>query len=98
MIAVQNKRLRMLLDWRKYLPLLAEAVGEVLAGAEVYVFGSALEGNLTVDSDIDVPLSWKEKDEAVARVLEVLKKDEWFVKRVKEIIRDLGLEKEFKEI
>ena len=53
-MAVQTRRLRMLLEWRNYLPLLAEAVREVLTGAEIYVFGSALEGNLTVDSDIDV--------------------------------------------
>ena len=53
-MAVQTRRLRMLLEWCNYLPLLAEAVREVLTGAEIYVFGSALEGNLTVDSDIDV--------------------------------------------
>jgi predicted transcriptional regulator len=34
----------------------------------------------------------------VAKVLEELKKDEWFVKKVKKIIKELKLEKEFKEI
>lgn len=47
---------------------------------------------------LDLSLTWKEKDEAVARVLEVLKKDKWFVRKVKKIIKDLGLEKEFKEV
>ncbi|MCX8204984.1 MAG: nucleotidyltransferase domain-containing protein [Candidatus Nezhaarchaeota archaeon] len=52
--AVQAWRLRTLLGWRQHLPLLAEAVREALREAEVYVFGSALEKRLTVDSDVDV--------------------------------------------
>jgi integrase len=47
---------------------------------------------------LDLSLAWKEKDEAVAKVLEVLKQDEWFVKRVKEIIEDLKLGKEFEDV
>lgn len=47
---------------------------------------------------LDLSLAWKEKDEAVAKVLEELKKDEWFVKKVKKIIKELKLEKEFEEI
>jgi len=43
-----------LLRWREYAPLVAEAVKEVLGGAEVYVFGSAAEGRLTASSDIDI--------------------------------------------
>jgi predicted transcriptional regulator len=31
----------------------------------------------------------------VAKVLEALKKDEWFVRKVKSVIKNLGLEKEF---
>jgi len=47
---------------------------------------------------LDLSLAWKEKDEAVAKVLEELKKDEWFIKKVKKIIKELKLEKEFEEI
>ena len=43
-----------MLRWREYAPLVAEAVKEVLGGAEVYVFGSAAEGRLTASSDIDI--------------------------------------------
>lgn len=49
------------------------------------------------NSLLDLSLSWKQKDEAVAKVLEELKKDEWFVKRVKQIIMDIGIEKQFEE-
>jgi integrase len=47
------------------------------------------------NSILDLSLAWKEKDEAVAKVLEALKKDEWFVRKVKSVIKNLGLEKEF---
>jgi integrase len=47
---------------------------------------------------LDLSLAWKEKDEAVARVLEELKQDGWFVKRIKKIIKDLRMEKEFEEV
>jgi len=48
---------RELLRWRKYLEILVEAVKEVLGeDAEVYIFGSAAENRLTVDSDIDVAI------------------------------------------
>ena len=43
------------MKWRSYLPTLVEAVRRVLGNdVEVYVFGSAIEGKLTVDSDIDI--------------------------------------------
>ncbi|MEM4886117.1 MAG: nucleotidyltransferase domain-containing protein [Thermofilum sp.] len=53
-LAVQTWRLEMLLEWREHLPTLAEAAKEAFGEAEVYIFGSAVEGKLTADSDIDV--------------------------------------------
>jgi integrase len=47
------------------------------------------------NSFLDLSLAWMEKDEAVAKVLEELKKDEWFARKVKSVIKKLGLEKEF---
>lgn len=47
------------------------------------------------NSLLDLSLAWKEKDEAVAKVLEELKKDVWFIEKVKKIIKDLKLEKDF---
>jgi len=46
--------LKLLLDWRRLAGLVARAVEEVLGEAEVYVFGSAVEGRLTANSDLDV--------------------------------------------
>ena len=51
---IQVERLKELLRWREHLRVLVEAVREVLGDVDVYVFGSAVEGRLTVDSDIDV--------------------------------------------
>lgn len=50
------------------------------------------------NSPLDLSLAWKEKDEAAAKVLEVLKQDKWFVKKVKKIIKDIKLEKKFEEV
>lgn len=50
------------------------------------------------NSFLDLSLAWREKDEAVAKVLEALRKEEWFVKRVKKVIKDLGLEERFKRV
>jgi len=56
-IEIQTWRLRELLKWRSYLPVLVEAVKQVLGNnVEIYVFGSAVEGRLTVDSDIDIAI------------------------------------------
>jgi len=55
LIEIQAERLRELLKWRQYLPHLVEAVRSVLGdNVEIYVTGSAVRGELTVDSDIDV--------------------------------------------
>ena len=49
-----RRRLRYLREWRRYVEALARSVEELLPGAEVYVFGGAAEGRLTVLSDVDV--------------------------------------------
>jgi len=60
-IELQAWRLRELLKWREYIKILIEAVKEVFdKDVEVYIFGSAAENRLTVDSDIDVAIVVKE--------------------------------------
>jgi predicted nucleotidyltransferase len=60
-IDVQTWKLGELLKWREYLGVLVEAVRAVSGeGAEVYVFGSAVEGRLTVNSDVDVAVVLRE--------------------------------------
>jgi len=48
------ERYRALLDWRRRVPELLEAVEAVLPGAKAYIFGSALRDELTANSDVDV--------------------------------------------
>ncbi|RLE86640.1 MAG: nucleotidyltransferase [Thermoprotei archaeon] len=56
-VRIQAGRLKELLKWRKYLKILVEAAGRVFGSdAEVYVFGSAVEGKLTANSDIDIAI------------------------------------------
>ena len=56
-IKIQSYRLKELLKWREYLNILVEAVKKFFdEKAEVYVFGSAVEDRLTVESDIDVAI------------------------------------------
>jgi len=60
-IEVQVWKLKELLKWRNYLEILIEAVREVFGGdVGVYVFGSVVEGKLTVDSDVDVAVVVRE--------------------------------------
>lgn len=47
-------------------------------------------------SFLDVSIAWKEQDEAVARVLDELRKEKWFGKKVRAIIKGLGIENKFK--
>jgi predicted nucleotidyltransferase len=75
---IQVERLKELLRWREHLRVLVEAVREVLGDVNVYVFSSAVEGKLTVDSDIDVaivlpevPGSGLERARLTNRILEV---------------------------
>jgi predicted nucleotidyltransferase len=60
-VEIQAWRLRELLKWREYVRVLAESAREVFGGdVEIYLFGSAVEGRLTVDSDIDVAIVVRE--------------------------------------
>jgi predicted nucleotidyltransferase len=72
-IEIQTRRLRELLRWRSYLPILVEAVKNVLGeDVEVYVFGSAVEGRLTIDSDIDVAVVVEELPGSASRRVGIL--------------------------
>jgi len=56
-VELQAWKLKELLKWREYLGVLVEAVKEVFNDrVEVYVFGSAVNGRLTVSSDIDIAI------------------------------------------
>jgi hypothetical protein len=50
----RHVKFRQLLGWRDHIANLSDAVKKVLPDAEVYLFGSALEGELTANSDVDV--------------------------------------------
>lgn len=79
-VKIQAERLKELLGWRRYLPYLVEAVKQVFGEeAEIYVIGSAVEGKLTVDSDIDVlvvvrelPRSGLERARIIDRVWRIM--------------------------
>ena len=56
-VRIQAGKLRELLKWRTYLKILVESARKVFGNnIEIYVFGSAVEGKLTVDSDIDIAI------------------------------------------
>ena len=56
-VRIQASRLKELLKWREYLRLLVKSARRVFGNnIEVYVFGSAVEDRLTVDSDVDVAI------------------------------------------
>jgi len=56
-VRVQASRLKELLKWREYLKILVESARRAFGNnVGVYVFGSAVEGRLTVDSDVDVAI------------------------------------------
>jgi len=73
-----ESRLQLIRMWRRVVELVAEVVGELYPDAEVYLFGGAAEGRLTVLSDIDVAvvfgesLGFEERAEAVSRIWERL--------------------------
>ena len=49
--------LRLLLEWRRVAKIIAKAARDVLGDrVEIYAFGSAVEGRLTADSDLDIAL------------------------------------------
>ena len=56
-VRIQASRLKELLKWREYLRILVRSARRAFGNnVGVYVFGSAVEGRLTVDSDIDVAI------------------------------------------
>jgi predicted nucleotidyltransferase len=74
-IKIQTYRLKELLKWREYLNILVEAVKKVFdEKAEVYVFGSAVEDRLTVESDIDVAIVIEKVPEKSADRIKLLNK------------------------
>jgi len=80
-IKIRAERLRELMNWRDFLPIIVEAVREVLGDKPLYVFGSAIEGKLTVDSDIDiaiivekVPEKAMERVRIIDKIWEVIEK------------------------
>ena len=48
------KRSRILREWRKYVSEIEKAAAKLLGEVEVYVFGSAVRGELVGGSDIDI--------------------------------------------
>ena len=80
-IKIRAERLRELMNWRNFLPIIVEAVREVLGDKPLYVFGSAIEGKLTVDSDVDiaiivekVPEKAMERARIIDKIWEVIEK------------------------
>jgi len=74
-IKIQTYRLKELLKWREYLNILVEAVKKVFdEKAEIYVFGSAVEDRLTVESDIDVAIVIEKVPEKSADRIKLLNK------------------------
>ena len=74
-IKIQTYRLKELLKWREYLNILVEAVKKVFdEKAEVYVFGSAVEDRLTVESDIDVAIVIEKVPEKSVERIKLLNK------------------------
>lgn len=47
-------RAEMVREWRRWAHRIASAARAVLPGAEIYAFGSAVEGRLTGGSDVDL--------------------------------------------
>jgi len=74
-IKIQTYRLKELLKWHEYLNILVEAVKKVFnEKAEIYVFGSAVENRLTVESDIDVAIVIEKVPEKSAERIKLLNK------------------------
>ena len=48
------KRSRILREWRKYVSEIEKAAAKLLGEVEVYVFGSAVRGELVGGSDVDI--------------------------------------------
>ena len=76
-----HSRLRMLKQWRKIVEKAASTINKLYPEAELYVTGGAIEGRLTVNSDIDIlvvfsrEMSWREKVEVLAKIWEKLEEE-----------------------
>lgn len=71
-----ESRLQMLKRWREVVREVAKVVEELYPDAELYLIGGAAEGRLTVNSDIDVVLVFRElessRSEVLAKIWEAL--------------------------
>jgi len=54
MLEMMIKRKEMIENFKKYLKNINESIKAVLKDSEVFLFGSAIEGNLVAASDIDI--------------------------------------------
>ena len=80
-IKIRTERLRELINWRDFLPIIVEAIREVLGDKPLYVFGSVIEDKITVDSDIDIaiivekiPQRAMERARIINKIWEVIEK------------------------
>ncbi len=75
-----EKRLKLLSQWRRVVERAARAVKSVYPHAEVYLFGGAAEGRLTVLSDIDVAVVFdvepRDRPGVVSEIWEALEREE----------------------
>jgi len=53
-VDVLIERAEMARNWKKYVSSIARAVRSILADSKIYVFGSAIKGELTGGSDVDI--------------------------------------------
>ncbi|MCD6488511.1 MAG: nucleotidyltransferase domain-containing protein [Desulfurococcales archaeon] len=69
-------KLSMLREWRKVVQEAAKVIKKIYPDAEIYVIGGAAENRLTIHSDIDLAVIFKERDiekaEVLARIWEAL--------------------------
>ncbi|MGC9149436.1 MAG: nucleotidyltransferase domain-containing protein [Sulfolobales archaeon] len=74
-----EKRLRLISRWKEIVAKAAEAIKKVYPDAEVYLFGGAAEGRLTVASDIDIAVVFEDPPEnrgdVLAKIWEVLEEE-----------------------
>jgi predicted nucleotidyltransferase len=51
---VARKRAALVKEWKSRVPIIARELYEILPDAKVYVFGSAVRGDITAGSDVDI--------------------------------------------
>ena len=57
LIKIQTQKLKELLKWKKHLPKIQKAIKNTLGNkTQTYIFGSAPQNKLTIDSDIDIAI------------------------------------------